>query len=203
MNTEKDVKKTDRRVRYTKKVLSDSLIDLLYDNEISKITITAVCERADINRGTFYSYYSDPHDLLACIEEELYSEISATLDKYTLTPDGAGIYSAFNSLTALREIFACLSEKRKLCMALLGKNGDSDFLFRILNIGRDRCVSDWSAALGTSNIAEVENIYSFVVSGSMGVVRSWADRGMKEDPDQIAAFIDTMTREGMMGFSKK
>lgn len=59
---------TDRRVKYTKMILRQSLIEVLKEKPISRLTIKELCERADINRATFYSHYSDQFDLLKQIE---------------------------------------------------------------------------------------------------------------------------------------
>ena len=56
--------KVDRRVKYTKMVLEDSFIKLLEKKDISQISITEICDNADINRATFYAHYSDQNDLL-------------------------------------------------------------------------------------------------------------------------------------------
>ena len=71
----------DRRVRYTKLVLRQSLLELMRDRPINKINVTDICERADINRGTFYAHYADQYDLLAQIENELYEEIKRSIEK--------------------------------------------------------------------------------------------------------------------------
>lgn len=57
-------KKEDRRVKFTKMFLKESLIDLLEEKSIFKITIKEICEKADINRATFYAHYSDQYNLL-------------------------------------------------------------------------------------------------------------------------------------------
>ena len=44
----------DRRVKYTKMVLRESLIKLLQKKSISRITVKELCEMADINRATFF-----------------------------------------------------------------------------------------------------------------------------------------------------
>jgi len=56
--------KTDRRVKYRKMVLRESLTKLMQEKPISRITIKELCEDADINRATFYSHYNDQFDLL-------------------------------------------------------------------------------------------------------------------------------------------
>ena len=47
----------DRRTKYTMKVIKDTFLNLLESKDISNITVTEICDIADINRGTFYRYY--------------------------------------------------------------------------------------------------------------------------------------------------
>ena len=47
----------DRRVKYTKKIIKDTFLNLLKEKEISKITVSEICKLSDINRATFYRYY--------------------------------------------------------------------------------------------------------------------------------------------------
>ena len=51
-------KKLDRRTAKTKKAIAIALAKLLSEKEINKITITDIAKEADINRKTFYNYYS-------------------------------------------------------------------------------------------------------------------------------------------------
>ncbi len=65
------MKNNDARVRYTQKVLKDSLLQLLEKKPINKITVKEVCELAELNRATFYAHYTDCFDLLESIENEM------------------------------------------------------------------------------------------------------------------------------------
>ena len=56
-------KKTDRRILKTKRALRESLLYLLKEQPIQKISVSRLCEKSDINRSTFYTYYSNPMDL--------------------------------------------------------------------------------------------------------------------------------------------
>lgn len=49
--------KNDRRVRYTKKVIKESLLELLKTTPFEQITVKALCQKAEINRATFYTHY--------------------------------------------------------------------------------------------------------------------------------------------------
>ena len=54
--------KEDRRIRITKKAIKESLIELLQEYPIAKISVKMICESADINRSTFYAHYNDQSD---------------------------------------------------------------------------------------------------------------------------------------------
>ena len=72
----------DRRTKYTKMGLQNSLFELLKQKSIDKITVTDICHLADINRGTFYYYYTDVIDLLNQIENELYENFLVYFNQY-------------------------------------------------------------------------------------------------------------------------
>ena len=63
-------KKEDRRVRRTKKLLSQGLIELMQHKQVKDITVRELAERVDVNRGTFYLYYRDIFDLLERLEDK-------------------------------------------------------------------------------------------------------------------------------------
>ena len=47
-------RKTDRRILRTRRMIDEAMMALLAEKSISEISITALCERADINRNTFF-----------------------------------------------------------------------------------------------------------------------------------------------------
>lgn len=65
----------NRKIRMTKKVLRDSLIELLYTKDISEVTVTELCKKADVNRSTFYSHYETLTQVLDDIEGDFLSHI--------------------------------------------------------------------------------------------------------------------------------
>ena len=65
----------DRRTKYTKKTIKDTFLQLLSEKDIKKITVSELCQQADINRATFYRYYIDIYDLLNSIEKEFELEL--------------------------------------------------------------------------------------------------------------------------------
>ena len=73
--------KTDRRVKRTKKALRTELLKLLMIKKLNEITVKELCEAADINRGTFYLHYMDVFDLFEKIQNVMYEEIMAFIEK--------------------------------------------------------------------------------------------------------------------------
>lgn len=58
------MRKTDRRVEKTRKLIIDAFTDLILENDFKKITIKSIAEKANINRKTFYLHYSSIDDIL-------------------------------------------------------------------------------------------------------------------------------------------
>lgn len=69
--------KTDLRVIKTKDALHKALVTLLKEKSLEKITITEICQLANVNRGTFYLHYQQIGDVF----EEYFREITADLAK--------------------------------------------------------------------------------------------------------------------------
>jgi AcrR family transcriptional regulator len=53
--------KTNRKIRYTRMVLRESLMELMKTKAISDISIKEICAAADISRSTFYAHYKDQY----------------------------------------------------------------------------------------------------------------------------------------------
>ena len=66
-----DRKREDRRVRRTRASIRRAFLDLLDEKSYGQITVTELSERADINRKTFYAYYSGMDELLRELEQDL------------------------------------------------------------------------------------------------------------------------------------
>jgi len=62
--------KNNRRTIITKKILKDSLLELMQTKPISKITIKEIGS-SDMSRSTFYLHYQDQSALLEDIEKKV------------------------------------------------------------------------------------------------------------------------------------
>lgn len=60
----------DRRSKYSIQSIQNALLEILEKKSLEKITITEVCQKADVNRGTFYKYYQDIYELYDTMEDQ-------------------------------------------------------------------------------------------------------------------------------------
>lgn len=93
-------KKTDRRVLKTKRAIYNAFVELLSEKEINHITITDISKKADINRKTFYNYYSNTYEVMEEIENLTIDTFIKRLDAIEFT----------NMTDFLTEIFSQFTE---------------------------------------------------------------------------------------------
>ena len=70
----------NKRVLLTKKLIKNSLIEILETKGIQKVTVTEICTNAQINRSTFYAYYNSPYDLMSAIKMDIISDTEKLLE---------------------------------------------------------------------------------------------------------------------------
>jgi AcrR family transcriptional regulator len=59
------VNEADPRVKRTRKLLQEALLELLAEKSFDAITVQDIAERSTINRATFYAHYVDKYALFA------------------------------------------------------------------------------------------------------------------------------------------
>ncbi|WP_413375930.1 TetR/AcrR family transcriptional regulator [Alkalihalobacillus sp. 1P02AB] len=181
--------KLDRRKQYTRMVLKDSLMKLLLEKPITKVTIKELCERADINRSTFYSHYKDQYELLYKIEEEIIEEMYLTLSQHNFTTES-------ETLQLTKKIVEYVAEKSEVCQTLLGDHGSNSFQKRVMAITHELLIKKWTEE-NHLPLKSSKYIALFTVSGSIQVIQHWLAEGMKESPEEIAQLINDFTNKGL------
>ena len=137
-----------RRTRYTRRAMQDALIELLRNQPLGSITVKALCERADVNRSTFYAHYASIEELLHDIEDETMAWVTTALEQLLAQPDSAGIEHV------IERICQYIADNRKHLQVLMSPKADIGFQQQLLGLiyslaGRD---SPCPAALGFCNI---------------------------------------------------
>lgn len=71
--------RNDQRTRLTRMLIRQAFTGLLREKPVQSISVKELCDRADLNRGTFYAHYTDIYDLLHQIEDEMMQDFQAAL----------------------------------------------------------------------------------------------------------------------------
>lgn len=188
--------KTDRRVLYTKMFLKESLLELMKEKPVDKITPTELCRHANINRNTFYTHYYSVRDVLEELELEFSNQIVESL---TIR------FSASEYDEMLQEICRIIYDRRDFCKILLSENGDTAFFNNVIGLGKPFVVAQWRDAGIDLSDEDMEMFFAFIVSGSVAIIRKWAASDMKQTPEYIAQLIRIAANGGIDGMinSKK
>ena len=187
-----ELKKEDRRVRRTKKLLTQALTELLQKKQVNEITVKELTDLADMNRGTFYMYYKDIFDMLEKIEDELFQK----LDVIAQTHEHGDPTQQVKPI--LLDLFRFIEENQEMCRVLLSPNGDMNFLHRLYEAIRERGLEIWKDQMGSLGEKEFDYRYSFVIFGCAGMIRAWVNRSCQETDMQMAELADRMIRRGIL-----
>ena len=187
-----ELKKEDRRVRRTKKLLTQALTELLQKKQVNEITVKELTDLADMNRGTFYMYYRDIFDMLDKIEDELFQK----LDVIAQTHEHGDPTQQVKPI--LLDLFRFIEENQEMCRVLLSPNGDMNFLHRLYEAIRERSLEIWKDQMGNLEEEEFDYRYSFVIFGCAGMIRAWVNRSCQETDMQMAELADRMIRRGIL-----
>lgn len=73
--------KEDLRIVRTRKLLSSTLLDMMEESSIEKISVIDLCKRAMVNRAAFYAHFEDKYHLLSFALEELKDAVYTSFTK--------------------------------------------------------------------------------------------------------------------------
>ena len=184
--------KSDQRTRLTRMLIRKAFASLLSQKPIQNISVKELCEKAGINRGTFYAHYLDIYDLLARMEEEMMADFQAALEPL-LTEQGANL----TPVKITTEVFQCIKNNADLCTVTLGPYGDKEFAARLLNVGREKCVESYRKYFEHASQKQIEYYYAFVSAGCIGLLEKWLNEGMTLSSTELAQIAEGIMLSGI------
>lgn len=159
----------------TKDVIFRTFLDLLREKPFDKITIRNIVETANINRNTFYYYYSDIYELL----EEIF-----TMEMKELTGNhNTGFRWLIGFLKMLETSYENKSIINNICSSRSYEYFET-YMFKSCRIILSDYVHD-ECRSSELNEDVLEFIISFYMNGITGALSEWFRTGMQDAPDQI------------------
>lgn len=180
--------KMDIRTRYTKNIIKEVFCNLLKKNPLSRVTVTKICNNAEINRSTFYKYYTDPYDLMQQLEDE-------TLEDLSILAESANNKSIENILYL---ILSEILEKREYFHCLFYKQDTHSFNEKLLLLCCSIAYPQINIRKRFPSLKEQEWFYYFMIQGSSYILDKWIYDGMQDNISQIAGFMGKIHHELMM-----
>lgn len=168
--------KNNTRYKISSDKIETAFLTLLLNHKYENITISQICNEANINRSTFYCHYSDINDLIVKIENKFAKSTAsifnfgerqtheAFVEMFTFVKDNKYFYKAFLNIP-----YATLAESNTKIEVLknIGEKSDID----------------------KSHTINIFYRASFFGAGIKEMCRIWLERDCKETPEEMATLL--------------
>ena len=164
------MKNPDTRVQFTKSRFHQTLAELLEEKAIGFISVKELCDRAGLNRGTFYLHYAEPMDVLHELEDRLSNKIMEN-------------YSGMEDI--LTDRLRLVLTERKAYAAILGSHGEPAFLVRACRLAY-QAMKPYFRAEESASEDEPPEEFQFAFSGCTWLICRWLASNDPIPPEQMA-----------------
>lgn len=188
-----DFMAVDARVRYTKMMIKKTLIDLMKNKHISKISVKEICDTAQINRSTFYKHYNNVEDLVEKIEAELINELKKSVNQSKKK----------GTKKTLVEMLEVMKSDIDLYCVLLSENGDAFFRNKLVSELYTELLETFRYNFSVLPQEEHNWLLAFLDNGAFGVLDCWIIYGMKEPTERVAEFMETVMNSAIKAVIKR
>lgn len=174
----------DIRITVTKKIIMESLISLMKEEDFENITIKEICNKAKISRSTFYSHYEDIYALLANYEKELYQ--SFELDKLYEKDVNTEFVQKNMMLNILKKV-----EENKDFYRVYFKNSGSGYMEKAIERLSKNLVDLWLKQEIFEDRTDAEYFFTFYKAGYIAIIKEWLEKP-KEKRESAEEMTDTL-----------
>ena len=185
----------DLRVRRTRKLLQQALLEAASEKGFSHVTVSDIAERAMVNRATFYRHYEDKYDLLAHYIEEL-SELIDSNEGET-SPGDQPLPSLDTPPSGLAKLLRHMQANADFYRVMLGKQGDPTFCaqsFRnYIEQGYRRILSGQAPKSDPSR-PPIDLTVNYLIHAGIGAIVWWLENDQPCSPEQMAVWLYQLSR---------
>ncbi len=182
--------KNKRHNDYTKKILCASLLDLLADKPLHKVSIREITEKAHVNRQTFYYHFDDIYALVKWMFQEEAFQFIQQLDHSLQWED------------SLMELFTYIDNNRKVLTNIITSVGNRE-LKRLLYDDTFNIVLKIIDSIGKELPTATEDykrfLSHFYTLAFAGLLESWLFGEITDTPESIIEMIRTNINNQIQG----
>ena len=176
-------KKANLKVINTKRKLSKSLISLLTSKSITEIDVSELCEKAGINRTTFYKHYASLYHLLDELIVQFFKRIETLFLSFS---------SGENTTSKVAYLLKYLKQNREFVTIIMNNNSFSSISERLIQL-------NFICNLINTNIQYRKNAYvsedyyvDFIISGWIAAIRRWVNENCDLDVNTLARLLTSI-----------
>lgn len=184
--------KNNQRTRLSKLLFKNALMDLLKEKgSVAKISVRELCDRAELNRSTFYAHYNEPKDLLYEIETELLDATEEHLKKIGEENDAGAHKYILSFLQYIRQ-------NDKQFRTLLIDTADPEFRSRFMQQSIIQFVDNLRIELPK----ELEQyIFSYILNGSTGIIIQWIRSDYAVNENEIVNLLFSINQSALVNLN--
>ena len=168
--------KNNKRKRESMQKIEQVLIEFLQTKELTQISVSDICKKANLNRSTFYANYVDIYELADTIREKLEARV-AELYKDEIT-------QGFNSNNYL-VLFQHIAQNQIFYRTYFKLGYDEKY--RIWQYDYNLAKKHFGSSL-------IEYHMEFFKSGLTRIIKLWLQNGCKETPEEMFEVIKSEYR---------
>ncbi|URZ87117.1 TetR/AcrR family transcriptional regulator [Floricoccus penangensis] len=182
----------------SKKDIKKAFAKLLNEKGLEKITVSDITRRADVNRGTFYSHYTDKYELLNEIEDEILSNLKGYFDESVpkiIKPvnDEKEDVQLFSNDSILHAA-TYAKDNFEMIHGLISEGGNSKLIPKFKKIMVD-VLQERAKKIGVLNFNKFKMpdgyAYEIMLSSVVSILEYWILNDTKESPEEIVKIINT------------
>ena len=186
---------TDRRSIRTRAALRDALAaEIDATGDLSRVTVTAVTDRADVTRRTFYSHFRDIPDLVRSIEDEMIADLKPVVEQLASVrlPELKAAIDAAEPCPGSIELLTFFKERGSFLAPLMGEGGDPGFVERVKVMVQETITSRAMHGMDARALPFLDYYLSFAISAESGVLVRWLTGGMHESVGTMARLMTAL-----------
>ncbi|MCM3567417.1 TetR/AcrR family transcriptional regulator [Neobacillus mesonae] len=186
----------DKRVLHTKRLIRDTLTELMEEKGFEGVTVRHLTQKAKINRGTFYLHYRDKYDLLEQSENEMIQGIEEIVND--IKPMEAIAYTSQDEpFPIILKLFEYFQENASFMKVILGPKGDAAFQVKLKELIKQTFLQKIADGVSKNNmLVPVDFLISYVSAAHVGVIQHWLETGMEKSPREMTLILVKMTLFG-------
>ena len=184
----------DRRARRARKLLKESLLELMKRKTFSDISVRDVTDAADMNRATFYLHYSGTAELLQSVEEDLLAELQSLVDAHMQETFAVGSVAP-----VFEPVLDFAVEHRETCTILFASSEASGFFQAIQRLVHENGAPLVRTWFRPADPRLTDYLLNFLAWGFIGLLSEWFEKDMALPKAELLAAAQRMADSASAG----